>query len=223
VIAIIGVRSHNDAMGVVFSYVRDSHDDALNGRRAVSLLETIIVLFIIGLMMALLFPALQAARHRALAFQCQNNLGQLSLALSQSIGTTKRFPQPNQWTVDLLRWMEEVPLADAIPPVIPKGAVFGRPKLMQCPNQSEDLSTVPNVDMCHYVLVVDRPYRADLPDRGKWVIIDRPEIVPKDDHSPWYIGPEISFAQEQKMFAERQGPHQSGSYYDSSGQIHTDK
>ena len=63
VIALFGGGLHNDAMGVTFSYdrVRGSHDDALKIRRAVSLLETIIVLFIIGLMMALLFPAMQAA------------------------------------------------------------------------------------------------------------------------------------------------------------------
>jgi hypothetical protein len=212
-------------MGEDFSYdrVRDSHEEALNGPRAVSLLETIIVLFIIGLMMALLFPAIQAARHRALAFQCQNNLQQLSLALSQSIATTKRFPQPNRWTVDLLRWMEEVPLADTIPAVIPKGAVFGRPKLMQCPNQSEDLSTVPNVEMCHYMLVVNRPIPYDPQHRWGWELVDRPVIEEKDPHDPWYFGPEINFAQAETMFAERQGPHQSGLYYDSSGRTHPDK
>ncbi len=192
-------------------------------RRAVSLLETIIVLFIIGLMMALLFPAIQAARHRALAFQCQNNLQQLSLALSQSMATTKRFPQPNRWTVDLLRWMEEVPLADAIPPVIPKGAIFGRPKPMQCPNQYDEHSTVPNVETCDYVLMVDRPITYESQNRVGWRIVDRPVIEEKDAHDPWYVGPEVTFAQEQVMFTSRQGPHQSGLYYDSNGQTHPDK
>lgn len=131
-------------------------------RRAVSLLETIIVLFIIGLLMGLLFPAIQAARHRALDFQCENNLGQLRLALEQSIYTLKRFPQPNRWTVDLLRWMEEQPLADAMAHGIPTGAVFERPKPMQCPDQVDGHSTVPNVDMCHYVLNLHDRYSRHL-------------------------------------------------------------
>jgi type II secretory pathway pseudopilin PulG len=212
-------------MGEDFSYerARDSHDDALNARRAVSLLETIIVLFIIGLMMGLLFPAIQAARHRALAFQCQNNLNQLSLALSQSISTTKRFPQPNRWTVDLLRWMEEVPLADTIPAVIPTGAVFGRPKPMQCPNQYDEHSTVVNVETCDYVLVVNRPIPYDPQHRWSWEIVDRPLIEEKDPHDPWYLGPEMNYAQAEAMFASRQGPHQSGLYYDSTGRTHPDK
>jgi hypothetical protein len=211
-------------MGVAFSFDRDcsSHDDAVDARRAVSLLETIIVLFIIGLMMSLLFPAIQSARHRALAVQCQNNLNQLSLALLQSIGSTKRFPQVNHWTVDLLPWIEEKPLFDAMAHGIPKNASFGRPKLMQCPNQAEDLSTVTNVEMCHYVLVVDRPIPID-PHRAGWVIVDRPVIGDKDPHDPWYLGPEINHAQEEAMFASRQGPHQSGLYYDSNGQTHPDK
>jgi type II secretory pathway pseudopilin PulG len=212
-------------MGEDFSYdrSRDSREDALNAPRAVSLLETIIVLFIIGLMMALLFPAIQAARHRALAFQCENNLNQLKLALSQSIYTLKRFPQPNRWTVDLLWWMEEQPLATAMSHGIPSGSVFERPKPMQCPNQVDEQSTVPSVDMCHYVLVVDRFKPNVLPDRIGWVIVDRPAIVKDDDHSPWYIGPEITFAQEQDMFAKRQGPHNSGIFYDSDGKTYPDK
>lgn len=212
-------------MGVIFSYdrVRDSHAGAQKVRRAVSLLETIIVLFIIGLMMALLFPAIQAARHRALAVQCQNNLRQLQYALINSIQTTHRFPQPNGWTVALLPWIEEQPLFDAMSHGIPPNASFGRPKLMQCPNQSENLSTVANVEMCHYTLVVDRPIPWDRQDRVGWTMVDRPLIGDKDPHNPWYFGPEVSFAQEQDMFAKREGPHQSGLYYDASGRTHPDK
>lgn len=210
-------------MGVAFSDSRGSHADVPNARRAVSLLETIIVLFIIGLMMALLFPALMAARHRALAFQCQNNISQLSMALSNSISATHRFPQPNRWTVDLLRWMEEQPLADTIPVVIPKGAVFGRPKPMQCPNQSDEHSTVVDVETCDYILVVDRAIPYDRPERVGWTIVDRPLIEEKDPHDPWYVGPEMTPDQELLMFTNRQGPHQGGLYYDSTGRTHPDK
>jgi prepilin-type N-terminal cleavage/methylation domain-containing protein len=50
-------------MGVAFSYnrVRDSHDGARKVRRGVTLLEIIIVLFIVSLLLCLLLPAIQAA------------------------------------------------------------------------------------------------------------------------------------------------------------------
>jgi competence protein ComGC len=50
-------------MGVVFSYnrVRDSHAGARRVRRSVTLLEIIIVLFIMSLLLCLLMPAIQAA------------------------------------------------------------------------------------------------------------------------------------------------------------------
>jgi hypothetical protein len=125
--------------------------------------------------------------------------------------------------------MEEVPLADAMAHGIPKDAVFGRPKPMQCPNQYDEHSTVVNVETCDYVLVVDRPIPYDPQHRWGWEIVDRPVIGEKesndpiDAHDPWYFGPEITVAQAEKMFAERQGPHQSGLYYDSSGRTHPDK
>ena len=119
--------------------------------------------------------------------------------------------------------MEEQPLADAMAHGIPKDAVFGRPKPMQCPNQTDEHSTVTNVETCDYVLVVDRVVPYNRPERVGWVIVDRPQIADKDSHDPWYIGPEITPDQELLMFANRQGPHQSGIYYDSNGQTHPDK
>jgi prepilin-type N-terminal cleavage/methylation domain-containing protein len=50
-------------MRVAFSYnrVRDSHDGALRVRRGVTLVETLVVLFIMSIMLWLLLPAFQAA------------------------------------------------------------------------------------------------------------------------------------------------------------------
>ena len=49
-------------MGVAFSYnrVRDSHDGAGRVRRGVTLLEIIIVLFIMSILLWLMVPAIQA-------------------------------------------------------------------------------------------------------------------------------------------------------------------
>ena len=84
-----------------------------------SLVELIVVLFIIGMMASMLFPALQAARRKAKGSECQNNVRQLGLGLTQCIQSWKRFPAQNRWTVDILKWIEEEPLAQRIANGIP--------------------------------------------------------------------------------------------------------
>src|SRR5438128_193110 len=49
-------------------------------RRGVSIVETLVVIAIIGLMLGFLLPAVQSARTRALEIGCKNNLRQINLA-----------------------------------------------------------------------------------------------------------------------------------------------
>ncbi|HVT28771.1 MAG TPA: hypothetical protein VHE81_12225 [Lacipirellulaceae bacterium] len=188
-------------------------------RGGASLLELIIVLFIISIMASLLFPALQAARAKAASTVCQNNLRQLGFALSRCIDVTKRFPQPNRWTVDILKWIEERPLADQLAVNgIPTGTQLPRPKLFQCAAQPEFTSTVANVGICHYVLVVDRPLRVDRNGNVPWIIQDRPQLSDDELLDPWYVGPEMTFPQQQTILATKKGPHPAGIYYTNGGQ-----
>src|SRR5947207_3585508 len=86
--------------------------------RGFTLVELLVVIAIIGVLVALLLPAVQAAREAARRSQCSNNLKQLSLALHNYEAVHNTFPpagiDSNQmsWTVLLLPFFEQQALYD---------------------------------------------------------------------------------------------------------------
>jgi prepilin-type N-terminal cleavage/methylation domain-containing protein/prepilin-type processing-associated H-X9-DG protein len=108
----------------------------MSRRSAFTLVELLVVIAIIGMLVALLLPAVQFARESARRMQCGNNLKQFGLALHNYEGTFKMLPStdvPNGFSVHarLLPHMEQSSLQNMLD--FTKPAFFG-PYNAQTPN-----------------------------------------------------------------------------------------
>ena len=64
-----------------------------------TLVELLTVIAVIGILVSLLLPAVQAAREAARKMQCQNNLKQIGLAVLNYESQWSMFP-PSAWAAD---------------------------------------------------------------------------------------------------------------------------
>ncbi len=90
-----------------------------NVRRGFTLIELLVVIAIIAVMVALLMPAVQAARERARGLRCTNNLKQIATAILTYQETHHVFPPAKKgccwgtWLIFALPYLEQQPLYNA--------------------------------------------------------------------------------------------------------------
>lgn len=91
-------------------------------RKGFTLVELLVVIAIIGILIALLLPAVQAAREAARRSQCTNNLKQLGLAIHNFHDVNNVFPigQPDDdndnyaWGAYILPYVEQKQMYDTL-------------------------------------------------------------------------------------------------------------
>ena len=136
-------------------------------RTAFTLVELLVVIAIIGILVALLLPAVQAAREAARRMSCQNNLKQLGLALHNHessrrnippLGDYNEFGSSVYWSLHtkLLPYCEQTSLQDLIDfskPISqqPHVAKVRVPYLL-CPSEINDRERPDGPTFTHYPL-----------------------------------------------------------------------
>lgn len=95
-------------------------------RRGITIIEVLVVLGIIGILMALLLPAVGGARASSKRVECRNKLRNLGMAMMNvadqegrlpAIGNFGHYPDGNlklyhSWVVDVLPWIDQKPIYD---------------------------------------------------------------------------------------------------------------
>jgi prepilin-type N-terminal cleavage/methylation domain-containing protein/prepilin-type processing-associated H-X9-DG protein len=154
----------------LFAAIRDLEGSAMNRsirpRRGFTLIELLVVISIIGVLIALLLPAVQSAREASRRTQCTNNLKQLGLAVQNYLTTANVFPAQTldnvlppgttggtmqwftPWTAGLLPSIEQdvmynainfgVPMLEFTPPIYGANTTVGLITIstLLCPSES---------------------------------------------------------------------------------------
>jgi prepilin-type N-terminal cleavage/methylation domain-containing protein/prepilin-type processing-associated H-X9-DG protein len=128
-------------------------------RAAFTLVELLVVIAIIGILVALLLPAIQAAREAARRNQCQNNLKQLALGCLNHASSRRTLPpgfttSPSNsndvlhtWASYILPYLEEATIFDQIDFSLPSWRPWADSG-QKCPNKAPWTYTQLNVQLC---------------------------------------------------------------------------
>lgn len=120
-------------------------------RAGMTLVELLVVIAIIGVLLALLFPAVQSARAAANNTACLNNLRQIGLAVQHYESTYKKYPRGSHR--EILPYLEQERASGAVPPSV-----------LLCPMENRrDLNRLINHPNSPFSLGSNYAY-----NRGRW-------------------------------------------------------
>ena len=131
-----------------------------------TLVELLVVIGIIGVLVGLLLPAVQAAREAARRIQCSNNLHQLGIALNSYHDSHRRFPS-GYVIPGRLMW------SGSMLPQIEQGNVFNTLQF----GQPWEVPNTPNGRACSTYIATYRCPSSDAPERAAG-FSNLPERVP---------------------------------------------
>jgi prepilin-type N-terminal cleavage/methylation domain-containing protein len=124
-------------------------------RRGFTLLELLVVIAIIGVLVALLLPAVQRVREAAYKTECLNNFRQIGTAFQNYHGTNNKFPKDDDFYYAHFY----------NPPSFPAGFTLPYGSSTTWPNMTWQSSLLPFVDQQNqYILVTGSPQNPQDPN-----------------------------------------------------------
>ena len=140
--------------------VEDARCSKAASARGFTLVELLVVIAIIGVLIAILLPAVNAARESSRRSACSNNIRQLALGINNFVSTYNRFMfhrndpvQDVQWTVNILPFIEQQDRwNNGSPAATPQISTFS------CPSDRKEAaaSLSASKQRCNYAAVISK-------------------------------------------------------------------